>query len=130
MVYPNGVSGAWAGPSYAQTTVQEDLQFVADVLTDVRSAFCVDDSRVYATGMSNGGGFVGTLACDTVVGGQFAAFAAGSGSFYTDVNGPDNGCKPARSPLPILEIHGGADKSVNYTGGQGEGGVEPSIPDW
>ena len=79
--------------------------------------------------MSNGGGFIGTIACDAV-GGQFAALAAGSGAFYTDINGPNNGCTPARSPLPVLEIHGGADKTVFYNGGQGEGGPEPPIPDW
>ena len=64
------------------------------------------------------------------MGGEFAAFASGSGAFYTDINGPDNGCAPARSPLPILEIHGGVDKTVHYEGGQGEGGVEPPIRDW
>jgi poly(3-hydroxybutyrate) depolymerase len=79
--------------------------------------------------MSNGGGFVNTIAC-SAVGGQFAAFAPASGSFYTDLNGPNNGCSPARSPLPMLEIHGGNDKTVAYNGGPGEGGVEPSIPDW
>lgn len=79
--------------------------------------------------MSNGGGFVGTIAC-SAVGGEFAAFAAGSGSFYTDSQGLYDGCTPARSPLPILEIHGGADKSVYYEGGVGEGGFEPPIPDW
>jgi poly(3-hydroxybutyrate) depolymerase len=80
--------------------------------------------------MSNGGGFVGTLAC-SAVGGEFAAFAPASGSFYTDNSGVnDDGCTPERSPLPILEIHGGADGSVNYLGGVGEGGIEPSIPQW
>jgi poly(3-hydroxybutyrate) depolymerase len=50
MVYPNGIGGAWAGPSYAKSTVQEDLQFVADILDDIRANWCVDDSRIYATG--------------------------------------------------------------------------------
>lgn len=127
--------------------MQEDLDFVAALLADVRSNWCVDDKRIYATGsvdsfnlhvflgadevasMSNGGGFVGTIACSPL-GGEFAAFAPVSGSFYTDTNGPDNGCAPARKPLPMLEFHGGSDKSVAYTGGQGEGGIEPSIPDW
>lgn len=30
----------------------------------------------------------------------------------------------------MLEFHGGADMDVNYNGGQGEGGIEPAIPDW
>ncbi|KAF2761463.1 hypothetical protein EJ05DRAFT_264925 [Pseudovirgaria hyperparasitica] len=130
MVYPTGADGNWAGPSYANATVGEDLQFIEDVLADVMGNFCVDERRVYATGISNGGGFVNTIACSST-GSKFAAFAPGSGSYYTDLNGPDNGCTPARSPIPILEIHGGNDKSVPYAGTQqGEGGAEPSIPDW
>lgn len=79
--------------------------------------------------MSNGGGFIGTLACSPVGSSLFAAFAAGSGAFYTDVNGPDNNCSPSR-PVPILEIHGGSDRTVKYSGGQGDGGPQPSIPSW
>lgn len=80
--------------------------------------------------MSNGGGFVGTLACDRVGSTLFAAYAMHSGAFYTDVNGPENGCAPAHIPIPIIEIHGGADKTVHYDGGQGDGGPEPPITDW
>lgn len=131
MIYPQGVGGAWAGPSYANTTVPEDLQFTSNFLADARKRYCIDSSRIFATGISNGGGFVGTLACNDTVGGEFAAFAPAAGSFYTDA-GPTakDGCKPARDLTPMLEFHGGADESVHYEGGQGEGGIEPSIPDW
>ncbi|KAJ9256118.1 CAZyme family CE1 [Paecilomyces variotii] len=128
-VYPNGVGGVWAGPSYGKVSVAEDLQFVSDLIIDLKKQYKVDSSRIYATGLSNGGGFVSTLACASV-GGLFAALAPVAGSFYTDVNGTNDGCKPARSPLPILEIHGGSDKSVYYNGGQGEGGLLPPIPVW
>ncbi|KAJ7641697.1 carbohydrate esterase family 1 protein [Roridomyces roridus] len=128
MVYPNGLGGAWAGANYSDATVPADLTFVSDLLTEIRANYCVDDSRIYATGMSIGGGFVDTIACSEV-GSQFAAFAAGSGSFYTDNNGV-GGCTPVKTPVPVLEIHGGADPDVNYNGGEGEGGIEPSIPDW
>ncbi|KAF7308836.1 Carbohydrate esterase family 1 protein [Mycena kentingensis (nom. inval.)] len=130
MVYPNGLDGAWAGPSYSNTSLAEDITFVGDLITEVQNNYCVDVTRMYATGLSNGGGFVGSLACDASVGGKFAAFAIAAGSFYTDLNGPDNGCTPARSPLPILEFHGGNDKSVFYAGGEGEGGELPAISDW
>jgi len=79
--------------------------------------------------MSNGGGFIGTLACDPVGSTLFKAFAAHSGSFYTDLNGPNNGCAPER-PIPMLEIHGAADTTVKYAGGQGDGGPQPAISDW
>ena len=119
MVYPNGIGGAWAGANYSSTTVDEDLQFTWDMLADIRSNFCVDSARIYATGLSNGGGFVGTLACNDSVGGEFAAFAPVAGAFYTDATGPQDGCKPARSVTPVMEFHGGADADVFYEGGPG-----------
>ncbi|KAK5992342.1 putative feruloyl esterase C-like protein [Cladobotryum mycophilum] len=130
MVYPNGVGGAWAGANYSKATVGQDLQFVWDMLGDLRRNFCIDSARIYATGLSNGGGFVDTIACNATVGGEFAAFAPASGSFYTNNNANHGDCKPARVPTPILEFHGGADADVKYAGGEGEGGIEPSIPDW
>ncbi|KAI0536609.1 carbohydrate esterase family 1 protein [Xylaria digitata] len=129
MVYPNGVGGAWAGANYSQVSVDEDLQFVTDLLTELRGEYCVDDSRIYATGISNGGGFVNAIAC-SAVGKQFAAFAPASGAYYTDNSGVTGGCSLARSPLPVLEIHGGSDASVFYNGGEGEGGIEPAISTW
>lgn len=90
----------------------------------------MDSNRIYATGLSNGGGFVATLACDEEDGGIFAAFAPVAGSFYTDVDETSEDCNPARSPLPILEIHGGVDDTTFYDGGEGEGGLLPAISDW
>ncbi|KAF7296259.1 Carbohydrate esterase family 1 protein [Mycena chlorophos] len=130
MVYPDGIGGAWAGANYSEATVPEDLLFVSDLLDTVRAGWCVDNSRIYATGISIGGGFVDTIACSPV-GDNFAAFAPASGSFYTDAGAGVNGaapCTPARSPMPVLEFHGGADPDVHYAGGPGEGGIEPAIP--
>ncbi|CAG9957237.1 unnamed protein product [Clonostachys rosea f. rosea IK726] len=67
---------------------------------------------------------------NATVGGEFAAFAPASGSFYTDNDANHESCKPARVPTPIIEIHGGADTSVAYNGGVGEGGINPAIPAW
>jgi poly(3-hydroxybutyrate) depolymerase len=130
MVYPNGLGGAWAGANYSEATVEQDLQFVWDMLVDLRQNYCIDSARIYATGMSIGGGFVDTIACNATVGGEFAAFAPASGSFYTDNDSNYEACEPARVPVPILEFHGGADTDVPYDGGEGEGGIEPSIPNW
>lgn len=130
MVYPNGLGGAWAGANYSNASVPEDLQFVWDILVDLRQNYCIDSARIYATGLSIGGGFVDTIACNATVGGEFAAFAPASGSFYTNNDDNHKGCEPARVPVPILEFHGGADTDVKYDGGEGEGGIEPAIPDW
>ncbi|TID26995.1 hypothetical protein E2P81_ATG01454 [Venturia nashicola] len=129
-VYPNGARGTWAGPSYANASVPEDLQFISDLLLNLKENFNVDDSRIYATGLSNGGGFVGILAC-APVGSKFSAFAAVAGAFYEKASGIDVGnCAVGRGVVPMLEIHGGSDKTVNYEGGVGEGGIEPSILSW
>lgn len=80
--------------------MQEDLQFVTDMLDDLESNYAIDKKKIYAMVMSNGGGFVvGTIACSDL-GSRFAAFAAVAGSFYTKYNG--HRCKPSRSPLPMI----------------------------
>ncbi|KND91590.1 Feruloyl esterase B [Tolypocladium ophioglossoides CBS 100239] len=127
-VYPAGVKGNWQGPTYAEPGVS-DLVFTTDLVNRIKDNYCVDQSRVYATGHSNGAGFTGTLACSPEHGGQFAAFAPVSGAFYTDVKGDEN-CHPARSPLPMFEAHGTADPIIPYNGGKGRGGPLPSIPYW
>jgi len=128
MVYPSALNGSWGGPLYSSTPLIEDLRFVDDLLDWLRQDYCVDDSRIYATGMSNGGGFVGSLACDAQIGGRFAAFAPVAGSFYTDWDGPDNGCEQARSIVPIIELHGLRDRL--YEGRSSSGGKLPTIPAW
>lgn len=51
MVYPNGLGGSWAGPSYHnRSTVQEDILFVRDVIEDMKGKFCIDENRIFATG--------------------------------------------------------------------------------
>jgi poly(3-hydroxybutyrate) depolymerase len=130
LVYPDGVDGSWAGASYANTTMEQDLQFTHDMLATVRQEYCVDSARIYATGKSNGGGFVGSLACNDTVGGQFAAFAAVAGAFYPDNEGLLNGCKPVRGLAPMMEFHGVADETIAYAGGKAVGGTSPSISAW
>lgn len=107
--------------------MEEDLQFVSDMIDDLKSKYSIDSNRIYGAGMSNGGGFVDTIACSELSS-QFAAFASVAGSFYTSVGGRD--CLLARSPIPFLEIHGGLDKGVHYAGGMGYGGPLPPIPVW
>ncbi|MCJ1417235.1 hypothetical protein MMC32_003577 [Xylographa parallela] len=86
--------------------------------------------------MSNGGGFVGALACDKALSGRIAAFAPVSGAFYeklgstTPLGGP---CEPNknRSSIPILEFHGQDDNTIKYDGqSDRDGATIPSIPSW
>lgn len=58
-----------------------DIGFVEDLIKSLQSQYCIDSTRIYASGMSNGGGFTGTLACDPTASNLFAAFAPHSGAF-------------------------------------------------
>lgn len=83
--------------------------------------------------MSNGGGFVDTLACSNDHGGDFAAFAPVSGAFYDELD--NSNCHPARSSMPILEFHGANpdNNHIRNAGGPfvpGSSDDVPPIPDW
>ncbi|PVH97882.1 carbohydrate esterase family 1 protein [Periconia macrospinosa] len=128
-VYPAGVDKNWQGPTYATPGVSDEL-FTTDLVTSLKATYCIDPSRIYAAGHSNGGGFVGTLACSPNHGGQFAAFAASSGAFYTDYKG-NEGCSPSRNLLPFLELHGTNDTVIPYVPTKdGRGGPLPKIAEW
>ncbi|PHH86826.1 hypothetical protein CDD83_9696 [Cordyceps sp. RAO-2017] len=129
-VYPAGISKSWQGAAYAAAGVNDEA-FTTDLIDRILKEYCIDESRMYAAGFSNGGGFVGTLACSHDHGGRFAAFAAVSGAFYTSEEGLQGmACRPARLPVPILEVHGTDDKTVPYAGGTGRGGRLDPIPTW
>lgn len=123
-VYPQGVKKHWQGPSYAVPGVN-DLNFTTDLLAHLRTAYCIDSNRIYASGKSNGGGFVDTLACSDN-GDEFAAFAMAAAALYTDNS--ESGCPKKRA---ILESHGDADCTIPYNGTpDGNGGVLPNITEW
>ncbi|GAA3571398.1 PHB depolymerase family esterase [Amycolatopsis ultiminotia] len=123
-VYPQGLVGtdgetAWTGAPYSASA--DDVQFTSDLLGSLQQQLCVDPSRIYATGKSNGGGFVGVLACRMAS--RFAAFAPVSGAFY-----PEGGaCHPSRK-VALLDFHGQADETIPYDGNPDKG--LPPLQDW
>ena len=78
------------------------------VLDRVEQLTCVDASRVYATGVSNGGGMTALLGCRLAW--RLTAIAPVAGGYGTQPP-----CHPAR-PLAVLEVHGAADEVVPYAG--------------
>jgi poly(3-hydroxybutyrate) depolymerase len=124
VVYPAGINKHWQGPSYATKGV-DDLQFTTDLLAHLRMTYCIDSTRIYASGKSNGGGFVDTLACSDN-GDEFAAFAMAAAALYTDTREDD--CPQRRV---ILESHGDRDATIPYCGDpSGNGGALPNITQW
>jgi len=119
VVYPDGIDAAWATGPGAEG--QRDLRFVRDLLTSLESQYSIDPKRVYATGISNGGGMTDRLGC--TLADVIAAIAPDSGAynFWQD-------CHPSR-PVAVLAFHGLDDRIVPYLGGT-PGFMLPPIPDW
>lgn len=136
-VYPQGVANSkgirqWYGDPNAPITIN-DISFTSDLISHLLSRYCLDPTRVYAAGKSNGGGLVGLLACDPTTSSQIAAFAPVSGAFYLDkTTGKLPPCNPSRLPIPIIEFHGWKDHTIYYLGGPDNSsrGNTTSIPAW
>ncbi len=101
-----------------------DVQFISDLLDYVESEECVNTSRVYAAGVSNGGGMAALLACQLSA--RFAAFASIAGGYSSLPP-----CQP-QNPVSVIEVHGTADGVVPYNGSPPAraGAVQPWLTAW
>ena len=123
LVFPNGYSRLRSGKlatwnagiccGKARDDNVDDVGFVRAVLADVRTRLHIDNSRIFATGMSNGGMLSYRLACEMAD--TFKAIASVAG---TDGTGTGTGCHPAQ-PIAVLHIHARDDDRVLFNGGSG-----------
>ena len=114
-----GEGGRWNVP--VQPNRADDVMYVSDVIAQVASQVCTDDTRVYATGFSGGGRMTSLLACQ--LGSRIAAVAPVSGLRFP---GPCTG-----RAIPVLTFHGLADPQNPYDGHAAGRGAEweESVPD-
>ncbi|KAH7032651.1 Alpha/Beta hydrolase protein [Microdochium trichocladiopsis] len=118
----------------------DDVGYVLAILDDVRSHICIDNARIYASGMSQGGGMTNLLACSPDTAAIFAAYAPVAGAYYYPYPNPATNscrpttdklpCDPGRADIPILAFHGGDDIVIDYEGGDRRGACTPDIPYW
>ena len=125
VAYPDGLDHAWnVGGGCCGTpgrTGLDDVAFVVQLLEGIRAKLPIDERRIFATGISNGGMFSYRLACDTRL---FAAIGPDSATML--------GNCPDPTPLSVIHIHGTADTSIRYLGGRGEGVAHidgPAVPE-
>lgn len=95
-------------------TGNADVAFVDDLIDRLGQDLCLDLSRVYATGLSNGAMFSSVLACQQH--GRVAAIAPVAGVLLPDW------CQTTR-PVPVLAVHGTADPILPFNGGVGDLGA-------
>jgi polyhydroxybutyrate depolymerase len=122
VAYPDGIGRAWNVHGCCGQPAREgvdDVGFITAMVGQISDSLGVDRSRVYATGISNGGMMSYTLACNS---GIFAAIGPDSATQLDACNAPP--------PTSVMHIHGTADRLIPYHGGQGLSVVDgPSIPD-
>ena len=109
VAYPEAVNKSWddtRGLSKAN-----DVGFVRTLIEHLEKQFPIDSTRVYATGISNGGFFSNRLACD--LSDKIAAIAAVAATMPTTL--PEN-CHPVR-PISVLYMNGTKDPLVPINGG-------------
>lgn len=94
--------------SLNRSSSPDDVQRLRPLLAAATRRACADPRRIYATGVSNGGGFAARVACE--MSGTFAAVAPVAGGYSTLDRCPDD----VRTSM--LEIHGSADPIVPYRG--------------
>lgn len=113
VVAPTGVpapgddNNSWELTADADPT-RDDVAFANAVLDRVIATTCADESRIYTTGMSNGGYFSSVLICEMA---ERIAAAASVGALTHE-----DGCSPSR-PVPYIGFHGVQDDIVPYDGG-------------
>lgn len=115
VAYPQGVDNHWNdGRPLEDTAAQEnidDVGFIAALIDHLAAEYNLDRTRVYATGISNGGLMSFRLACDLTD--QIAAVAPVTANFSTALAAR---CAPSR-PIAVLILNGTEDPLVRWEGG-------------
>ena len=90
------------------------VKFIEQVLDEAEDTLCIDERRVFVSGLSNGAMFASVLACS--LSDRIAAIApvAGVRNFKR--------CRPEH-PMPVVAFHGTADMVLSFDGGLGPVGL-------
>jgi polyhydroxybutyrate depolymerase len=127
VVYPSGVEGGgprvWRvdqGPGLAK-----DVRFISELIDRLEADYNIDPDRIYANGISNGGGMSFALSC------ELSNRIAAVGMVAAAQTLPWQWCTDHR-PVPAIVFHGTADPMIPYQGGRSPIAFNlfPNVPSW
>lgn len=127
VVYPSGFRGV--GPRVWRMGSHTDVQYISDLIDALQASYNIDRKRIYADGLSNGGGMAFALSC--TMSDRIAAVGLVASAQLL----PWNWCTDQR-PVPMIAFHGTEDAFTPYGGGRTivipPNSVQafPSIPVW
>jgi polyhydroxybutyrate depolymerase len=126
VVYPSGVGGD--GPRHWRVGAAgriTETRFISELIDMLSTSYNIDPARIFADGLSNGGGMAFVLSCTqrdriAAVGMVAAAHLARWSSCTEPV------------PMPMIAFHGTADTATPYHGGKSWTAPRPfpDIPAW
>lgn len=113
VVYPSGRGGSgprvWRAGNDAG--VSRDVIFISDLIDKLKGTYNIDPARIYANGLSNGGGMSFVLSC--TLSDRIAAVGMVGAAYLR----PFSSCADMR-PVPSIAFHGTADRFTSYEGGK------------
>lgn len=124
IVCPAGIQNTWndGRPTPANTSGINDVSFISQLCTYMITNYAADATRMYATGISNGGFMSSRLACE--LSDKIAAIASVAASM--EQNTVAANCNTNGRAVPAIYIQGTTDPLVPFAGGTmtaGNGGV-------
>ena len=112
VVYPAGMDAV--GPRIwhtgSEAPAKRDVRFISDLIDKLEHEYDIDRARIYANGMSNGGGMSYELSC-TMSNRIAAVGLVSSAQMLSWTRCTD------RRPVPMIAFHGTADPMAPYNGG-------------
>jgi len=127
VVYPSGIGGkgvriwrAEPGPD-----LMKDVQFISELIDTLEASYNIDSTRIYANGLSNGGGMSFVLSC------TLSDRIAAVGMVAAAQTLPWSWCTDKRA-VPMIAFHGTADPEIPYNGGSSWISPRPfpNVPRW
>jgi polyhydroxybutyrate depolymerase len=126
VVYPSGTTGG--GPRIWRmggVGEKRDVRFISDLIDEIEKSYNIDPRRIYANGLSNGGGMSFILSC------RLPDRIAAVGMVGAAQLAPWSSCADDHA-VPMIDFHGTADRMALYDGGSSWVSPVPfpSVPKW
>lgn len=109
-----------SGEDYTQI---DDVAYIRSLIEEAAATYSIDPARIGLFGHSNGGFMALRMACEASD--LVTAVVSLAGSTFADAAS----CAPASQPVSVLALHGDADDTILYAGGEILGEAYPSAPE-
>ncbi|MEO8499836.1 MAG: PHB depolymerase family esterase, partial [Vicinamibacteria bacterium] len=110
VVYPSAISRGPRAWHMGQSSIARNVRFISDLIDTLKAGYNIDSTRIYADGLSNGGGMAFVLSC---MSDRIAAVGLVASAQLL----PFGWCKSERA-VPMIAFHGTADRAALYHGGK------------